>query len=391
MRETCAPLVSYAIPLHRLPLEDSDADAMTAALGGGLLTGGEPANQRLAALAEQTLGCLRAFPAPSGTHALELMMRALPLEPGDEVILPSFTFVSAANAVILAGGRPVLADIDPETLNLDPADAAARVTPRTRAVLTAHYAGIAAGLDDLVVLASRTGIALLEDAAHALGGRCRGRSLGTWGRAGTFSFHGTKNIVAGEGGMLVTSDPDLAVRAEVIREKGTDRSRFLRGDVDRYTWQMVGSSYLLSEPLAALVASQWQRMDRIVGERRRRFEIYQGAFAPLAASGEVTRPVVPADCEPAFHIYYLRFATSPARDAAMAFLRGRGIEASSHFVPLHLSTYARRELGGRAGDCPITEQAADQLLRLPLYPALTPDDQHAVIDAVFAFFGRRPA
>jgi dTDP-4-amino-4,6-dideoxygalactose transaminase len=384
-------LVSYAIPLHRLPLEDSDIAAMTAALGGGLLTGGEAANQRLAALAEQTLGCARAFPAPSGTHALELMMRALPLEPGDEVILPSFTFVSAANAVILAGGRPVLADIDPDTLNLDPADAAARVTPRTRAVLTAHYAGIAAGLDALTSLASRAGIALVEDAAHALGGRYRGRSLGTWGRAGTFSFHGTKNIVAGEGGMLVTTDPALAARAEVIREKGTDRSRFLRGDVDRYTWQMVGSSYLLSEPLAALVASQWQRMDRIVAERRRRFEAYQAAFAPLASAGDVIRPVVPPDCEPAFHIYYLRFPSGAARDEAMSLLRGRGIEASSHFVPLHLSTYAHRALGGRAGDCPITEQAADRLLRLPLYPALTPDDQRAVIDAVFAHFGRRPA
>jgi dTDP-4-amino-4,6-dideoxygalactose transaminase len=377
--------------LHRLPLEDSDADAMTAALGVGLLTGGEAANQRLAALAEQTLGCARAFPAPSGTHALELMMRALPLEPGDEVILPSFTFVSAANAVILAGGRPVLVDVDPDTLNLDAAAAAASVTPRTRAVLTAHYAGIAAGLDALAALASRTGIALLEDAAHALGGRCRGRALGTWGRAGTFSFHGTKNIVAGEGGMMVTIDSDFAARAEVIREKGTDRSRFLRGDVDRYTWQMVGSSYLLSEPLAALVASQWQRMDRIVEERRRRFEIYQHAFAPLAASGDVTRPIVPPDCEPAFHIYYLRFDTAAARDAAMGLLRARGIEASSHFVPLHLSTYARRELGGRAGDCPITEQAADRLLRLPLYPALMADEQQAVIAAVFACFGRHPA
>src|SRR5213078_2097669 len=174
-------------------------------------------------------------------------------------------------------------------------DAAARVTPRTRAIVTAHYAGIANGLDELTALASRTGTALLEDAAHALGGRFRGRPLGTCGRAGTFSFHGTKNIVAGEGGLMVTSDHELASRAEIIREKGTDRSRFLRGDVDRYTWQTVGSSYLLSEPLAALVASQWQRMDRIVAERRRRFETYQAAFAPLASAGDVARPAVPPD------------------------------------------------------------------------------------------------
>jgi len=388
MRETCTPLASYAIPLHRLPLEDSDVAALTAAVGGGLLTGGEQANQRLAALAEQTLGCLRAFPAPSGTHALELMMRALPLEPGDEVILPSFTFVSAANAVILAGGRPVLADIDPDTLNPDPADAAARVTPRTRAVLTAHYAGIAAGLDALASLAARTGIALLEDAAHALGGRFRGRSLGTCGRAGTYSFHGTKNIVAGEGGMLVTSDPDLAARVEVIREKGTDRSRFLRGDVDRYTWQMVGSSYLMSDVLAALVLAQWNRIDAITSARRERFDRYQQAFAPLAAAGDVARPTVPDGCEPAYHIYYLLADTKPTRDGLVAWMRERGIEASSHFVPLHLSPYASNVLGTRPGQSPVTESVADRLVRLPLYPALSRADQETVVDAVSAFFGR---
>jgi dTDP-4-amino-4,6-dideoxygalactose transaminase len=391
MRDTCVPSASYAIPLHRLPIDNADVAAMTAAVVNGLLTGDGVSNQRLAALAEQTLGCARAFPAPSGTHALELMMRALPLAPGDEVILPSFTFVSAANAVILAGGRPVLADIDAQTLNLDPSDAAARVTARTRAVLTGHYAGIAAGLDALIDLASRAGIALVEDAAHALGGRWRGRPLGTVGRAAAFSFHGTKNLVAGEGGMMVTVDPELAARAEIIREKGTDRSRFVRGDVDRYSWQTVGSSYLLSDLLAALVASQWQRLDRITADRRGRFEFYQTAFAPLAASGDLSLPVVPVDCEPAYHIYFVRFATAAARDAAMAFVRARGIEASSHFVPLHLSPYAKRWLGGRAGDCPVTENAADRLLRLPLYPALAADDQRRVVDAVFAFFGRRSA
>ena len=391
MRETCAPLASYAIPLHRLPIEDADLAAMSAAIGGGLLTGDGAANLRLASLAEHSLGCHRAFPASSGTHALELMMRALPLEPGDEVILPSFTFVSAANAVILAGGRPVLADVDAQTLNLDPIDASARVTPRTRAILTAHYAGVANAMEELTSLASRTGAALLEDAAHALGGRFGGRALGTWGRAAAFSFHGTKNIVAGEGGMMVTIDAEVAARAEIIREKGTDRSRFVRGDVDRYSWQTIGSSYLLSDLLAALVAAQWPRIDRIVSDRRERFDLYQTAFAPLAASGDLILPVVPPHSEPAYHIYFVRFGTPAARGGAAMFLRERGIEASSHYVPLHLSTYARRELAGRAGACPVTEHAADRLLRLPLYPALAGDDQRRVIDAVFAFFGRRPA
>jgi dTDP-4-amino-4,6-dideoxygalactose transaminase len=338
MRETHAPPVSYSIPLHRVPIEPSDVDAMVASLGGGLLTGDGSANAQLAQLAEQTLGVARAFPAPSGTHALELMMRALPLAPGEEVIVPSFTFVSAANAVILAGGRPVLADIDEQTLNLNPADAAARITPRTRAIVTAHYAGIPNGLDDLAALAARRGIALVEDAAHALGGRYRGTWLGAWGRAGAFSFHGTKNIVAGEGGLLVTTDAALAARTELIREKGTDRSRFIRGDVDRYTWQVVGSSFLLSEPLAALVASQWRRLEAIVAARRRLFDRYQASFDALRRAGDVTGPTIPPGADPAYHIYFLLFATQAARDGALAFLRGRGIEASSHFVPLHLSS-----------------------------------------------------
>ena len=384
-------MLKYQVPLHRLPLEDTDVNAVVAALKSGLMTGSEAANQRLAAHAQQTLGCLRAFPAPSGTHALELMMRALPLAPGDEVIVPSFTFVSAANAVIMAGGRPVLADVDAATLNLDPADAASRITPRTRAVLTGHYAGIANGLDALRTLTARRGIALVEDAAHALGGRYREQALGTCGIAGTYSFHGTKNIVSGEGGMMVTTDAELAARAEIIREKGTDRSRFIRGDVDRYSWQMVGSSYLLSEPLAALVLSQWRRMDQIVSARRRLFETYQRVLAPLAAAGDVILPAIPPGCEPAYHIYYLRFATAAARDAATSFVRARGIEVSSHFVPLHLSAYAQRELGTGAGDCPVTERAADTLLRLPLYPSLAAADQQRVIDAVFAFTGRSSA
>ncbi|HKB09923.1 MAG TPA: dTDP-4-amino-4,6-dideoxygalactose transaminase [Vicinamibacterales bacterium] len=384
-------LAAYTVPLHRLPLEDTDIEAMVAALKSGLMTGSEAVNLRLAQLAQKTLGCARAFPAPSGTHALELMMRALPLAPGDEVILPSFTFVSAANAVILAGGRPILADVDDRTLNLDPADTAARITPNTRAILTGHYAGIANGLDELSSLATRTGAVLLEDAAHALGGSYRSRALGTWGIAGTFSFHGTKNIASGEGGLMVTMDEQLAARAEIIREKGTDRSRFIRGDIDRYTWQMVGSSYLLSEPLAALVESQWRRMDRITDARRRLFDAYQAAFAPLASAGDVMQPTIPSGGEPAYHIYYLRFASGEVRNAAASFIRGRGIEASSHFVPLHLSSYAQRELGTRPGDCPVTERAADTLLRLPLYPSLAAADQRLVVDAVYAFLGRQPA
>ena len=387
-RHSVKPVV-FGIPLHRPPFEDSDADALVAALRSGALTGDGPATHALAAAACASLGCRHAFATPSGTHALELMMRALPLQPGDEVIVPSFTFVSAANAIILAGGRPVFADVDPDTLNLDPRDAAARLTPRTRAVVTGHYAGIASGLDELAALASARGFALLEDAAHALGGSFRDRAFGTWGLAGAFSFHGTKNIVAGEGGMLVTSDADVARRAEIVREKGTDRSRFIRGEVDYYTWQEVGSSYLMSDLLASLVASQWRRLAAITEARAERFHTYQSAFAPLAADGSVTCPTVPPACKPAFHIYYLLTETAGARDQLAAFLRQRGIEASSHYVPLHASPYAQQAFGTRPGRLPVTEDAAERLLRLPLYPSLTRDDHRSIIDAVLAFFGRR--
>jgi dTDP-4-amino-4,6-dideoxygalactose transaminase len=383
-----ATSTTFAIPLHRPPFEDADANAIVAALRDGLLTGDGAANQRLALAAQRTLGCHRAYATPSGTHALELMMRALPLSPGDEVICPSFTFVSVANAIILAGGTPVFADIEAATLNLDPASVQQRLTPRTRAIVTGHYGGIAFGLEALDEIASSRSIALLEDAAHALGGKYRSRPLGTWGRAAAFSFHGTKNLVAGEGGLFVTTDAALAARAEIIREKGTDRSRFLRGDVDRYTWQAVGSSYLMSDILAALILAQWTRIDAITAARRERFDRYQHAFAPLATAGHVTRPTVPDGCDPAYHIYYLLADAKATRERLVAWLRARGIEASSHFVPLHLSPYAADALGARPGRCPVTESVADRLVRLPLYPALSPVDQQTVIDAVSTFFGR---
>jgi dTDP-4-amino-4,6-dideoxygalactose transaminase len=376
-----------AIPLHRVDFDASDRAALAAALDSGLLTGDGGFNRSLAALACEALGCAAAFPVPSGTHALELLFRALPLDPGGEVILPSFTFVSAANAILMAGGTPVFADVEPATLNLDPDSAAARVTDRTRAIITGHYAGVAAGLERLESLTQAHGLALLEDAAHALGGRYADRPLGTWGRAAAFSFHGTKNIVAGEGGMLVTRDGPLADRAEIIREKGTDRRRFLRGDVDKYTWQAVGSSYLMSDLLAALVASQWRRLDAIRAARHQRWERYMEAFAPLERQGCLTLPVVPTVCQPAFHIFYLRVEGVATRQRLQAGLRARGIEASPHFAPLHLSPYARARWHLGPGSLPVTEQAAESLLRLPLYPTLTTAEQDAVITGVRSFFG----
>jgi dTDP-4-amino-4,6-dideoxygalactose transaminase len=376
------------IPLHRVSLEPADLDAVRECLAGGALIGDGPSGQRLAARARSLLNCAYAAPTPSGTHALELMMRALPIAPGDEVICPSFTFVSAANAVVLAGGTPVFADVDADTLNLDAADAERRLSPRTRAIVTAHYGGIASQLPELAGIAARHAVALLEDAAHALGGGFDGRALGTWGRAAAFSFHATKNLVAGEGGLFVTSDEAMARRAEIVREKGTDRSRFVRGEVDKYTWQAVGSSYLMGDLLSALIASQWQRIDSITAARRERFERYQAGLEPLDAAGVIRRPRVPPGCEPAYHLSWLRVESPAVRSRLAGFLRERGIEASSHFVPLHTSPYAREHLGTRPGTLPVTEDVATRLLRLPLYPSLSVAEQSRVIDSVSAFFGR---
>jgi dTDP-4-amino-4,6-dideoxygalactose transaminase len=282
----------------------------------------------------------------------------------------------------------VFADVDPETLNLDPVDVRKRLTPRTKAIITAHYAGVACALEGLSDLTHANERVLIEDAAHALGGSYLGRPLGTWGLAGAFSFHGTKNIVAGEGGMMITSDPALASRAEVVREKGTDRSQFLRGVVDKYTWQAVGSSYLMSDLLAALVASQWRRMESLRRARAVRFQRYQEAFAPLAADGSLRLPVIPVQCEPAYHIYFCRVDTASTRGRLMTALRAAGIEASSHFVPLHTSPYATAHLSSRRGDLPVTEEAAETILRLPLYPHLSDGDQATVIDRVLRFFDR---
>jgi len=322
----------------------------------------------------------------SCTHALELAALALDVGPGDEVIVPSFTFVSTANAFALRGARVVFADVDPRTLNLDPGDVAARITPHTRVIVPVHYAGVACDLDAIAALAAPAGIAIVEDNAHGLFARWRGRPLGGVGRLATQSFHVTKNISCGEGGALVVNDPALVERAEIIREKGTDRSRFFRGQIDKYTWTELGSSYLPSELLAAVLAAQLEQADAIQAARHAVWRRYHAELSTWASRLGVAQPHLPPETEHPAHLYWLRLANLDARQRLIAHLAERGIVAVFHYLPLHVSAMGQR-LGGRAGDCPVAEAAADSLIRLPLYADLTPDDVDRVIAAVRSFAG----
>jgi dTDP-4-amino-4,6-dideoxygalactose transaminase len=335
---------------------------------------------------ERLLGVPRVLLTPSGTHALELIALLLDIRPGDEVIIPSFTFVSTANAFVLRGARPVFADIRPDTLNLDEAQLERLITPRTRAIVAVHYAGVGCEMDAILEIAARHGIAVVEDNAHGLFGTYKGRYLGTFGSLAALSFHETKNITCGEGGALIINDPRYIERAEIIREKGTDRTRFFRGEVDKYTWVDVGSSYVLSDLLAAFLYAQLEARERIHAKRRRIWQYYAEHLKDWADAHGVRLPYVPPHCQQSYHMFYLLMPSLAERQALMAHLRARGILSVFHYHPLHLSAMGRR-FGGRPGQCPVTEAVSDRLLRLPFYNALTEDDQASVVAALKAFDG----
>jgi dTDP-4-amino-4,6-dideoxygalactose transaminase len=308
----------------------------------------------------------------------------LDLGPGDEVIVPAFTFVSTVNAVVLRGARPVFVDIRPDTLNLDERRIEAAVTPCTRAILLVHYAGVACEMDPILDIAARHGLAVVEDNAHGLLGTYKGRALGTFGPFATLSFHDTKNLSCGEGGALMLNDTRYVDRAEIIREKGTNRTRFYRGQVDKYTWCDIGSSYLPSDILAAYLLAQLESHERIQRRRHELWARYAEALAPWAAETGVRLPVVPEHCAHPAHIFYLLMPSLEARTRLLAHLRDHLILAVFHYLPLHLSEMGRR-FGGREGQCPVTEDVSDRLVRLPLFFQLSDEDQSRVIETVRAF------
>jgi dTDP-4-amino-4,6-dideoxygalactose transaminase len=320
----------------------------------------------------------------SCTHALEMSALLLDVQPGDEIIVPTFTFVSTANAFVLRGARPVFCDSRPDTLNLNEAALDSLITSKTKAIVVVHYAGVGCEMDAILSLANSKGIAVVEDNAHGLLGTYRGRLLGSFGALASQSFHETKNISCGEGGALVINDDRYTKRAEIIREKGTNRSQFFRGEIDKYSWVDLGSSYLPSEVLAAFLVAQLEAAEDIQRKRRQLWTRYAEGLADWASGANVMMPCVPHHCGQPFHMFYLRMPSPESRTALMSMLRARNIHAAFHYVPLHTSTMGLR-WGGLQGQCPVAEQAAECLVRLPFYTAMTCSDQDLVIDAVRAF------
>jgi dTDP-4-amino-4,6-dideoxygalactose transaminase len=318
----------------------------------------------------------------SCTHALEMAMMMLDLRPGDEVITPSFTFVSGANAILRGGGTPVFCEITEETLTMDVCDLELRVTPRTRAIAPVHYAGVAADLDPIMEVARRHGIPVIEDAAQGVNAQYKGRFLGGIADAGAFSFHDTKNYVSGEGGAFLTNSEEMARRAEIIREKGTNRENFLRGEVDKYTWVDVGSSYILSEILGAVLRTQIGQLQDVQARRERLHGLYMSGLRDLERRERLRLPVIPAYARSNYHIFYILLPSEGERNRVMREMKSRGIGAAFHYIPLHSSPYALAHLGTAGLSLPVTDSAAGRLLRLPLFPQLPDDDVEYVVAAL---------
>ena len=378
------PSVASTIPFNRSGIEGQEIGHMSQSVSIGQIAGDQSYSRKCQALLEQVLGAPKVLLTTSCTHALELAALLLDIGPNDEVIVPSFTFVSTPNAFVLRGARIRFADVRPDTLNLDENQVEPLISPRTRASVSVHYAGVGCEMDAILAIARQHGIAIVEDNAHGLFGKYRQRWLGTFGALATQSFHETKNITCGEGGALVVNDPAFIERAEIMREKGTNRSRFFRGQVDKYSWVDIGSSYVMSDVLAAFLYGQLEVWRQIQEKRRSIWLRYDAELRDWAAARDIRCPIVPDACEQAYHMYYLILPSLEIRQALIAFLKARGILAVFHYLPLHLSPMGQK-LGGRPGDCPVTETMSDRLLRLPFFNSLDPESQRRVIHAIHDF------
>jgi dTDP-4-amino-4,6-dideoxygalactose transaminase len=371
----------FSIPFNRPAIVGNEIRYVSEAVARGHISGDGEFTRRCHELLQRDLGVPAVLLTTSCTHALELAAILLDLEPGDEVIVPDFTFVSTANAFVLRGAKPVFVDVRPDTLNLDERLLEQKITPSTRAVVPVHYAGVGCDMEQIGQIAARHGIAVVEDNAHGLFGSRAGRWLGTWGALATLSFHETKNFSCGEGGALVVNDPRFIARAEIVREKGTNRKRFFRGEVDKYTWVDIGSSFLPSDMLAAYLLGQLEQKDRVLAARRQIYERYAGALGDWSARVGARLPTIPSGCQSSYHMFYVLLPDSETRARLIASLKSRGILSVFHYQPLHLSEMGKR-WGGRPGDCPVTESASERLVRLPFFTDMTTDEQDRVIDAV---------
>jgi dTDP-4-amino-4,6-dideoxygalactose transaminase len=372
------------VPFNRPFATGDEIDYIRAAIATPKFSGDGSHTAHCHTLLQQSLGVQKALLTTSCTHALEMAALLLDVVPGNEVIVPAFTFPSTANAFVLRGARPVFVDIRADTLNIDEKRIEERITERTKAIFLVHYAGVGCEMDTMMAVARRHGIAVVEDNAHGLYGKYRDRYLGTFGELAALSFHETKNFTCGEGGALLINDARFTERAEILREKGTDRSRFFRGEVDKYNWVDIGSSYLPSDLLAAFLRAQLEHQEQIQSARRRLWENYKRELNGWAADNGAQLPTIPPECEQSYHMFYLILPSIDRRQALISHLLQREILAVFHYLPLHLSPMGLR-FGGCEGDCPITEKIADRLLRLPFYTGMTDLEQTQVIDAVCAF------
>lgn len=372
------------IPFNKPTFAGKEPEYVSQAVQGGHIAGDGVFTKKCHRLLEEVIGVPKVLLTTSCTHALEMAALLLDIQEGDQVIVPSFTFVSTINAFVLRGAKPVFCDIRPDTLNINESQLERLITSRTRAILPVHYAGVGCEMDTICEIGHSYGIPIVEDNAHGLLGKYRGRYLGTFGTFATQSFHETKNFTCGEGGALLINDPRYFERAEIIREKGTDRSRFFRGQVDKYTWVDVGSSYLPSEILAAFLYAQLEAREAIQSKRRKIWEYYNENLSGWAEANHVRLPLVPSSTEQSYHTFFMLLPSLDSRRALIAHLKSCGISSAFHYLPLHLSDMGRR-FGGKMGDCPVTEDVSDRLLRLPFFTDLNELDQAQVIAAIRKF------
>lgn len=372
------------VDFNRAVIVGREIEYMTEAIANAHISGDGPFTKKCHALLQQELGIPRALLTTSCTHALEMAAILLDIRDGDEVIVPDFTFVSTINAFVLRGARPVFLDIRSDTLNLDESKLEAAITPRTKAIIPVHYAGVGCEMDAIMAIANRHKIVVVEDNAHGLFGKYKGQYLGTFGAMATQSFHETKNFTSGEGGALLINDTGYVERAEIIREKGTNRSRFFRGQVDKYTWVDLGSSYLPSDILAAFLYGQLEQREHIQTHRKALWETYNLALSGWAEKNGVQLPAISAHTEQAYHMFYILMPNLELRQEFIQYLRDLEIYSVFHYLPLHLSDMGQR-FGGKLGDCPVTEDVSDRLVRLPFHNGLNSSEQELTIEAILGF------
>ena len=373
--------MNQRIPFNRPHMTGKELYYIAQAHFNGSLAGDGPFTKRCHAWIEQSANCKKALLTHSCTAALEMCALLLDIREGDEIIMPSYTFVSTANAFVLRGGVPVFVDIREDTLNIDERLIEAAITPRTKAIAVVHYAGVSCEMDTIVAIARKHGLSVVEDAAQGVMSTYKGRALGSLGDLGAFSFHETKNVISGEGGALLVNDPEMVLRAEVIREKGTDRSRFFRGEVDKYTWQDVGSSFLPGELIAAFLWAQLEEAQSITQLRLESWQYYHGALEQLEFQGFIRRPIVPPDCKHNAHMYYVLLAPEVSRQDVLAALKSHQILSVFHYVPLHASPAGIR-FGRVHGTMEQTDRQSERLIRLPLWVGITHQQQDAVVNVL---------